>query len=185
MRDTLAELLAEICKDVKVEPMLLPVTGEELSTGTNVSKGARADVSAIGLWQPMNRAFLDVKVFNPFALSNASKDLAQVYQQQEKSKKALYNEKIIEVEKGTFTPVIFNCTGGASTEATKLLKVIATKLASKRNETYPATMNFVRQRLSFDILRTWVISFRGDRGARGDFPIEDLDFGLQEMEVYQ
>ena len=38
MKDTLAELLAEICKDVKVEPMLLPVTGEELSTSNTLPK---------------------------------------------------------------------------------------------------------------------------------------------------
>ena len=73
VRDTIAELLQEVCKDVRIEPRLLPLTGEELSARTNVVEGARADVSAIGLWQPLNRAFLDIKVFNPLAVSNAAK----------------------------------------------------------------------------------------------------------------
>ena len=30
---------------------------------------------AIGLWQPLNKAFIDVKVFNPLAVSNAARDL--------------------------------------------------------------------------------------------------------------
>ena len=50
VRDTIAELLQEICKDVRVEPQLLPVTGEELPPRSNTADGARADVSAIGLW---------------------------------------------------------------------------------------------------------------------------------------
>ena len=109
----------------------MPVTGEELSAGTNKSDGARADISAIGLWQPLSRAFLDIKVFNPFAQTNTTKDLAKVYQQHERQKKALYNERILEVEKGTFTPVVFSCSGSAAPEATKLLKNIASKLATK------------------------------------------------------
>ena len=47
VRDTIAELLKETCKDVQVEPALMPVTGEELPAGTNTTDGARADVSAI------------------------------------------------------------------------------------------------------------------------------------------
>ena len=75
MRDTIAELLKETCKDVQVEPALMPVTGEELPAGTNTTDGARADVSVIGLWQPLSKAFIDIKVFNPHAMSNAAKDL--------------------------------------------------------------------------------------------------------------
>ena len=53
VRDTFAELLEEVCKDVRTEPQLLPVTGEELPPGTNIEDGARLDVGAIDLWQPL------------------------------------------------------------------------------------------------------------------------------------
>ena len=182
VRDTIAELLKETCKDVQVEPALMPVTGEELPAGTNTTDGARADVSAIGLWQPLSKAFIDVKVFNPHAMSNAAKDLNRTYIQHEKAKKGQYNARIMEIEKGTFTPAIFSCSGGASPEASRLLKTIASKLAAKRGESYPVSINFVRRRIAFDILRTCVISFRGDRSPKRSTPIQELDYGLKDME---
>ena len=48
-----------------MEPQLLPVTGETLPVSANDEEEARADVNAIGLWQPLNRSFLDIVVFNP------------------------------------------------------------------------------------------------------------------------
>ena len=72
VRDTAHEIMKGICKDVRSEPPLLPVTGEQLAEGSNCKDGARADVSAIGLWIPLNRAFLDIRVFNPLAQTNWS-----------------------------------------------------------------------------------------------------------------
>ena len=184
VRDTIGEILQEVCKDVRIEPQLLPVTGEELPARANTADGARADVSAIGLWQPLNRAFLDIKVFNPLASSNATQDLQQVYRRHEQEKKAQYNDRVMEIEKGTFTPVIFSCSGGASKEANRLLKAIAQKLAEKRSEAYSTSISFIRRRISFDLVRTCVISFRGDRGCKRDLAIEELDYGIKEMEVY-
>ena len=44
VRDTIAEILQEVCKDVRIEPQLLPVTGEELPARANIADGARADM---------------------------------------------------------------------------------------------------------------------------------------------
>ena len=58
VRDTTAELLTEVCKDIKVEPCLLPVAGgEDLSAGSIIADGARSDVSALSFWNPLCRAF--------------------------------------------------------------------------------------------------------------------------------
>ena len=160
VRDTLAEILREVCKDVKVEPQLLPVTGEVLPAGTNVADGARSDVSAVGLWHPMNRAFIDVLVFNPHAPSNAVASLKQTYIRHENDKKRSYLARILQVEKGTFSPAVFSCSGGASPETSQLLKAIAEKMSVKRKENYSITINFLRRRLSFDILRSCLMSFR-------------------------
>ena len=180
VRDTLAEVLREVCKDVKVEPQLLPVTGEILPARANTMDGARSDVSAIGLWHPMNRAFIDVKVFNPHAPSNAAKTLEKMYITHEQEKKRKYLARILQVEKGTFSPAIFSCSGGASPETSKLLKIIATKMAIKRKENYSLMMNFLRRRISFDILRTCLMSFRGERGKSAAV-IEDLDISEHVM----
>ena len=65
VRDSIHDLIKEVCKDVQKEPVLLPLTGEELPPGSNTTTGARSDISALGFWNPMCRAFFDVRVFNP------------------------------------------------------------------------------------------------------------------------
>ena len=48
---TIAKILREFCKDVQIEPCLLPANGQALPSGANIRDGARADGSAVGLWQ--------------------------------------------------------------------------------------------------------------------------------------
>ena len=64
IRDFEADLLKEVCKDVKVEPLLLPL-GNSGTLSSNTAEKARLDVSAVGVWSPMERTFLDVRVMHP------------------------------------------------------------------------------------------------------------------------
>ena len=64
IRDLFAELLSEVCKDVITEPPLLPLTGETLPAGSNLSDGARLDISCRNLWSPLAEALIDVRIFN-------------------------------------------------------------------------------------------------------------------------
>ena len=61
LRDLEAELMHEVCKDVKIEPRLLPLANNEIVDG-NVAENARPDVSGVGVWAPMERTFLDIHV---------------------------------------------------------------------------------------------------------------------------
>ena len=56
-----ADLLSSVCKDVSKEPVIQssPANDDEI----------RADVCARGFWQRLQRAFVDVRVFYPFAPS--------------------------------------------------------------------------------------------------------------------
>ena len=54
----------------------------------------------------MDKTFFDVRVFHPGADSNRG-DLKKVYKKHESAKKRAYNERIIQVEKATFTPLVF------------------------------------------------------------------------------
>ena len=53
VRDVEVSLLREVCRDVQVEPGLIPLSGQRFPASTNVSESARLDVSARGLWAPM------------------------------------------------------------------------------------------------------------------------------------
>ena len=57
-------MLQEVKNDVSIEPILQPLTGEEESTGGNVSVEARADISARGFWCRRQRASFDVRIFD-------------------------------------------------------------------------------------------------------------------------
>ena len=184
IRDTIGQLVKEVCKDVKLEPALLPVTGEQLPTGSNISDGARSDVSALGFWTPMSRAFLDIRVFNPRAQTNWRKDVQERYRSHEQQKKKEYGARILEIEKGSFTPLIFSCNGGSGPEATIFIKRLAHKISCKRGSSYSETVNFIRRRICFDILRTCVLSFRGERGPlRVGGVIAEIDMDTQKMHV--
>ena len=102
LRDCEAKLMKEVCRDVRTEPMLIP-TDEELVTGTAADR-ARLDVAGRGVWSGYERTFVDVKVVHPTADTHMQKQLKAVYVGAEKEKKAKYNQRVIDIEKGTFTP---------------------------------------------------------------------------------
>ena len=86
IRDLEAELMREVCTDVRIEPQLLPLANENLVNG-NTAGGARLDVSGNGVWSPMEKTFLDVRVMHPNCPSYINKDISQVYKSHEKEKK--------------------------------------------------------------------------------------------------
>ena len=175
VRDTTHELLTEICKDVRIEPALQSVTGEILPPGSNVKDGARSDVCALSFWTPLRRAFFDIRVFNPLAPTNWCKEIPQMYDHHEEQKKKEYNARILEIERGSFTPLVFSCTGGVSGETEKFMKRLALKISEKKQEQYSQVVSFIRRRLRFDILRSCIVSLRGERGSRGGTHIAGLD----------
>ena len=81
IRDLEAELLREVCKDVKTEPELLPLGNLELH-GNNAER-ARLDVSAVGIWSQMERTFVDVRILHPNSPSYRDKIPEQLYRQHE------------------------------------------------------------------------------------------------------
>ena len=56
-----------------IEPVLQPLSGESLRYRTsNTEDNARLDIVAKGFWDCVQQsAFFDVRVFNPYAHSNA------------------------------------------------------------------------------------------------------------------
>ena len=91
IRDLEASLLKPICEDVKIEPELMPI-GNTCVDSRNVADRARGDVSAVGIWSPMERTFLDVRVVHPNAPSHQGKSIEQLYTENEMEKKREYNQ---------------------------------------------------------------------------------------------
>ena len=104
----MAKLLEEICKEMVIEPSLLPVkTCPQVLT--LVSDGARLDVSCINSWSPLSRAFIDVRIFNPQAQqSNLNKRIPAMYTSHQNGKKTKYGPGIRKVEKATLTAAVMS-----------------------------------------------------------------------------
>ena len=180
IRDVEAKLMQKVCRDVVTEPVLLPVNPAELRPGTNSAQNARLDLSARDLWSGGEKNFYDVRVTHANAASLRDKSLTQIYRMNENEKKNLYNERVQNVEKGTFTPLVFLTSGGMGPECLKFNKRIAEKTADKQNETYSQVMMHIRTRLRFALLKSTLIGLRGFRGKRSKAweEDEDIDFNL-------
>ena len=165
--------------------MLLPTDGQQLPNGSVLGDQARLDISARSFWNTLERAFFDVRVFHPLAPSNVSKSIPQMYRSHENEKKRMYGHRVLQVEKGTFTPLVFSTTGGMSEETNKAVKRLAQRMETVTHQRYSEVVGFIRKRLRFELLKTTVIALRGDRGARSrnelnmSMPIEEIDVNLE------
>ena len=114
LRDITAALLKEVCTDVTVEPSLQPLTGEALDMRTSIrGDEGRLDISARGFWgSRFERAFYDVRVFNPCAPSNRTQQIAATYRRHEQEKRRAYQQRVREVERASFTPLVFAARNG-------------------------------------------------------------------------
>ena len=181
IRDIEAELLDEVCSSVEKEPKLLPLTGEIIRG--NKTEEARLDVSAVGFWRPQEKMFVDVRVFDPNCKTYKDMEPPLVYKKHENAKKVEYNDRVINVERGTFTPLIFSTTGGWGKECSQFHRHLARLIAERRNEKYDVVMNYIRKRTRFSLLRTTLEALRGCRVLQRTFVqrawrIVDLDLDL-------
>ena len=188
IRDLEASFLKGICKDVRIEPELIPL-GLTETRSTNTSLKARLDVSAVGIWSSMERTFLDVRVMHPNSASYKDTKIEDLYVQHENEKKRTYNHRIMHVEKGSFSPLIFSTTGGMGPEATRYHKRIAELISVKRGELYSEVVNFIRTKVRVALLKSTLVAIRGERGRRRrtqNTPIEDLSLNLiPERSTYE
>ena len=90
-------------------------------------------------------AFFDVRVFNPNARRYAKQELSKTYQLNEKEKKRLYNERILQVGPGTFTPLVTSATGGMGRESSKFYLLLSELISEKRESSYSIVATWIRQ----------------------------------------
>ena len=106
--------------------------------------------------------------------------LSSLYNLHEKEKMRKYNSRVLTVEKGSFTPLVYTTFGGWGRQATVYHERIASKIASKRNEEYSKVMDFMRTRICFSLLRSTLTAIRGDRGKSSapKNPLSNVSFNL-------
>ena len=163
IRDANAEFLREVCHDVKTEPELIPIAQLDAIPG-NTAERARLDISARGLWGPFQKTMFDVRIFHANADSYKDKDISSVYTLHENIKRRDYEQRVTQVEKSSFTPLVYSTTGGMGPLATAFHQRLASLVAEKRQERYGDVLSLMRTKLSFALLKSVLVSIRGARG---------------------
>ena len=120
------------------------------------------------------------KKINPNADSYKNLTLEQIYKLHENDKKRLYSSRVLEVEQGTFTPLVFTTTGSMSDECQHYHSRLAELLAVKKQENYVSTITWIRTQVSFAILRSALVCLQGLRSKRRTTPnIQETDLERQ------
>ena len=118
LRRACSQLLMWWIPNCKVVDGGVPQCGNRAaSTASNSEDRAILDVCAQGFWGDRHqRAFFDVRVFNLLAPSNCRSSLTSAYRHHETQKRRRYEERVWEIEPGSFTPLLFlvlgSCTPG-------------------------------------------------------------------------
>ena len=180
----LTSLLSTVCKDVAAEPHLITLTNEVFQKKTaNKSEGARLDIKAKHFWQHGQTAFFDVRVTHVNSTTQREKDTKTIFRTHEQEKKREYLERILQVENGSMTPLIFGTNGGLGEECQRFLQHLAKKISAKDGEDYPQVINWIRTRLSFEIIRSSIACLRGSRiPFRRNNEEEMNDFELKNIQ---
>ena len=183
IRDFEAGLLSQVCKDVETEPPLQQVTTEHLPRSANTSAEARLDIRARGFWRRGQNAYFDVRVTNADAASQTNSTIRSILKKHEAEKKRAYNQRVMQIEQGTFTPLVFTVTGSMGPESSIYHKSLAEKISEKSGEKYSTVINYIRCKLSFMCVRSALLCLRGSRGPIKRMNTEGNDYSIYTQEL--
>ena len=187
VRDLLTTLLSRVCNNVEAEPKLIPLDNEQFRLqSTNRSPDARLDIKAGEFWARGVTSFFDVRVSHVNSQCHQNKATSDIFKEQEAEKKRKYQQRILDVEMGTFTPLVFGTNGGVGDECQKFLKHLAEKLSRKNGEDYATVITWIRTRLSFEILKSVHLCTRGSRSPfrAKDEHIDEFKLNSVTAEVF-
>ena len=168
---------------MQVEPPLQPLTGEELPANANSESEARLDVAARGFWQQYEMAFFDIRVFSPFAKSYANISLESMFRSHEAAKKREYNERVIQVEHGSFTPVVLSAFGGMGYETGRFVGKLIEKLSEKRQTEKSVVASYIRRKISFELVKSQVACVRGSRNLWKKLVLDTGDIEVVDQQA--
>ena len=100
------------------------------------------------------------------------------------NKKRSYSRRVLDIEHGSFTPLVFTSTGGMGPECLRFHCRLAELIANKKGEHYSRTILWIRARTSFALLRSALICLRGSRTIRRrKMGLTNADIDIQNSEA--
>ena len=83
----------------------------------------------------------------------------------EKERKRLYNERTMQVEHGTFTPLVMSATGGMGRESSKFYSRLSELISEKRESSYSIVATWIRRKIIFALIKSIGMYLRCSRSV--------------------
>ena len=157
----------------------MQLEGEIITDLTGVN--ARPDVRARGFWREGQNAFFNVRITNTNSESPRHLTSEKIFTKHEREKKRPHNNRIMNVEHGTFIPLVFSVNRGMAKEFLKSHKFVAEKIANKSGRRYEKVLSVIKCKLSFLILRASVICVRSSCSLTThseNHPVDDFELAF-------
>ena len=87
----------------------------------------------------------------------------------------------MEVEQGTFTPLVFMTIGGMADECVKYHSRLRELIANKKRECYSSAIPWIRAKVSIAIVRSAILCLRGSRSRRQQLDFVDSDLQIENI----
>ena len=78
----------------------------------------------------------------------------------------MYTQRVVDVEQGTITRLVFTTTGGMGEECKRYHNRLAELVAAKKGEDYATTVLWIHSKVYFAIVRSALLCLRGSRTAK-------------------
>ena len=171
LRDLNAKLLKKVCKDVEIEPHLIPVE-QDIVGGGNRQDGARLDVRARGFWRPAQNTYLDIRTTNPFSATNMKVPFNKISRPHEQQKRREYNPRVLNEQMATLTACVYTTSGTMGKECRSFYKHLAQRIAEKKQERVEDVICWIRTKVSILCLRNTIMALRGSRTRKSEADVE-------------
>ena len=100
-------------------------------------------------------------MFNPTAWRYTDLKIKKAYEVNEREKKRHYNERVLRIEQGSFSPMVFSALGAR--ECAMVFKRLIDLLADKRKTSTSLVASWVRRKVNFSIMKSLLSCVRGTR----------------------
>lgn len=108
------------------------------------------------------------------------------FKSMKKEKKRNYNDRVMNMKHGTFTPLIFSTNGGEGPECSMFHKHVAERIAKKSDDRYEKVLTWIHCKISFLVLRSSLMCIRGSHphnNSKQTDVIDDFELACDDAKL--
>ena len=111
-----------------------------------------------------------------------SRNIEETFSHHEREKARQYSDRIVNVEHGSFTPIIFSTHGDYSQLTSRFIYQLAKLISQKRNICFSESKSWLNSKLSNLVARLTILCIRGSRKIRPP-NAEDISIAVSNAQI--